>query len=151
MYQQDLTQSEMIRAEYLKDVELLSKYMNYLEKRAGSSVSSFYEGEADFKVIQIPVYESTMLAFVKDAGKTKFIDKNYRHTYSKYRIKGVEDELRLIKHAHLKDIDLFKAVLSKYILQGRSKGLVWSEGVKNGVFLEWMRRATMLFFATNVE
>ena len=151
MYGEDMTTSEKIRKEYLPDVELLSRYMSWMEKKAGQQVQTYYEGEEDFKVIQIPVYDSTLLAFVKDAKKTKLIDKNYRYYYTKYKIKNVEDELHLLKHAHLKDIDLFKGILSKYILQGQSKGAVWSDGIKNGVFLELLRRMTALFFATNVE
>ena len=144
-------QSTVIRNEYMKDVELLSKYLSWMEKKSGQQVQSYYEGEEDFKLIQIPVYDSTLLAFVKDAGKTKLIDKNYRYVYTRYRIKSVEDELRIIRHAHLKDIDIFKAVLSKYVLQGRSKGTVWNEAMQQGVFLELLRRMTALFFSTNID
>ena len=143
--------STQIRNEYMADVELLSKYLNWMEKKVGQEVHSYYEGDGDYKLIQIPVYDSTLLAFVKDAGKTKLIDKNYRYVYTRYRIKTVEDELRLLRHAHLKDIDLFKAVLSKYIITGRSRGIVWSEGMEQGVFLELLRRMTALFFSTNID
>ena len=55
------------------------------------------------------------------------------------------------KHAHLKDIDLFKGILSSYVMRGQSKSAVWSDGVKSGVFLELMRRMTALFFSTNLD
>ena len=102
-------------------------------------------------LIQIPVYDSTLLAFVKDARKTKLMDRNYRYTYTRYKIKSVDDELRLLKHAHLRDIDLFKGILSSYVMRGQSKGAVWSEGMQKGVFLELMRRMTALFFSTNLD
>ncbi|MCR5507285.1 MAG: hypothetical protein K6F34_01225 [Lachnospiraceae bacterium] len=152
MDNQDEKLSTKIRNEYMSDVELLSKYMNWIEKKSGKQVQSYYDGEEDsYKLMQIPVYDSTLLAFVKDAGKTKLMDRNYRYVYTRYRIRSVEDELRLLKHAHLKDIDLFKGILSSYIMRGRSKGSVWSEGVQNGVFLELMRRMTALFFSTNMD
>ena len=50
-----------------------------------------------------------------------------------------------------KDIDVFKGILSSYVMRGQTKGAVWAEGVKNGVFLELMRRMTALFFATNID
>ncbi len=143
--------SSRIRNEYMADVELLSKYMGWIEKKSGQQVQNFYDGEADYKLIQIPVYDSTLLAFVKDARKSKLMDRNYRYTYTRYRIKSVDDELRLLRHAHLKDIDIFKGILSSYVMRGQSKGSVWSDGIKNGVFLELMRRMTALFFSTNLD
>ncbi len=151
MGDQEVKQSTKIRNEYMADVELLSKYMNWIEKKSGKQVSSYYDGEEGQKLIQIPVYDSTLLAFVKDARKTKLMDRNYRYTYTRYKIKSVDDELRLLKHAHLRDIDLFKGILSSYVMRGQSKGAVWSEGMENGVFLELMRRMTALFFSTNID
>ncbi len=143
--------STRVRNEYMKDVELLSRYMSWLEKTSGKQVESFYDGDGEQKLIQIPIYDSTLLAFVKDAKKTGLMDRNYRYVYTRRRIKTVEDELHLIRHAHLKDIDIFKGILSSYVMRGQTKGAVWAEGVRNGVFLELMRRMTALFFATNID
>ena len=143
--------STRIRNEYMSDVELLSRYMNWLEKKSGQQVQSFYDGEEDQKLIQIPVYDSNLLAFIKDAKKTKLMDRNYRYVYTRYKIKSVDDEIRLLMHAHLKDIDLFKGILSCYVMRGQSKSAVWSEGVKSGVLLTLMRRMTALFFSTNMD
>ncbi len=148
---QDEKQSTRIRNEYMADVERLSKFMNWIEKKSGHQVQSYYDGEEGQNLIQIPVYDSTLLAFVKEARKTKLMDRNYRYTYTRYKIKTVDDELRLLRHAHLRDIDLFKGILSSYVMRGQSKGSVWSEAVENGVFLELMRRMTALFFSTNLD
>ena len=149
--EQDEKQSTKIRNEYMADVELLSKYMHWIEKKSGQKVHSYYDGDEGQKLIQIPVYDSTLLAFVKDARKTKLMDRNYRYTYTRYKIKSVDDELRLLKHAHLRDIDLFKGILSSYVMRGQSKGSVWSDAMEQGVFLELMRRMTALFFSTNID
>lgn len=151
MADQDEKLSTRIRNEYMADVELLSKYMHWIETKSGKQVSGYYDGEEGQNLIQIPVYDSTLLAFVKDARKTKLMDRNYRYTYTRYKIKSVDDELRLLKHAHLRDIDLFKGILSSYVMRGQSKGAVWSEGMQKGVFLELMRRMTALFFSTNLD
>ena len=151
MADQDEKLSTKIRNEYMADVECLSKYMSWIEKKSGKKVSGYYDGEEGQKLIQIPVYDSTLLAFVKEARKTKLMDRNYRYTYIRYKIKSVDDELRLLRHAHLRDIDLFKGILSSYIMRGQSKGSVWSDGMEQGVFLELMRRMTALFFSTNMD
>ncbi len=151
MAAQDEKLSTRIRNEYMADVERLSKYMNWIEKKSGKKVSSFYDGEEGQKLIQIPVYDSTLLAFVKEARKTNLMDRNYRYTYTRYKIKSVDDELRLLRHARLKDIDLFKGILSSYVMRGQSKGSVWSDAMEQGVFLELMRRMTALFFSTNLD
>ena len=70
--------STRVRNEYMADVERLSKYMNWIEKKSGNQVQSYYDGEDDYKLIQIPVYDSTLLAFVKEDEKTKLVDRNYR-------------------------------------------------------------------------
>lgn len=148
---QDEKQSTKIRNEYMADVERLSKYMNWIEKKSGKQVHSYYDGEEGQNLIQIPVYDSTLLAFVKEARKTKLMDRNYKYTYTRYKIKSVDDELRLLRHAHLRDIDLFKGILSSYVMRGQSKGSVWSDAMEKGVFLELMRRMTALFFSTNMD
>ncbi|MCR4922849.1 MAG: hypothetical protein K5931_02440 [Lachnospiraceae bacterium] len=151
MYGQEEKISEKIRNEYKRDVDRLVRYLPWFDKIQGKSVQSFYDGEKDFKVIQIPVFDSNLLAFVKDADKTSLLSKNYPYIYRRYRIKGPEDELKLVNNAHLKDIELLKGILSKYILGGKSKAALWKEGIDNGVIYAIIKRFKYLFYATNVE
>lgn len=148
---QEENQAEKIRAEYIKDVDVLVKYLPWLEKINGGAVSKYYEGDEKMKLIKIPVYDSTLLAFVKEAGTTKFIDRNYPYVYTRYKIKSHDDERKLIENAHLKDIDIFKGILSKYVLGGRVKGAMWVEGVEENLYFLAIDKLRKLFYFTNVD
>ena len=121
---------------YEEDVVKLLKYLPWLESASGSVTSSIYNGEGIAETsMAVPVYDSTLLSFVKTAETTEFINRNYVYTYSRYGIKNVKDELNVIEDCTLMDMTVLGDILSKYIVLGRVKGLVWSEGVKNGVYL----------------
>jgi len=40
----------------------------------------------------------------------------------------------MIARARIQDMDLLGAILSRYIIKGRTKGMMWKEGVEYGVF-----------------
>ncbi len=151
MYGREESTSEKTRAQYMKDVDVLVKYLPWFDKIRGKAVQKVYDGEKDFKVIQIPVYDSNLLSFVKEADKTALITKNYPYVYTRLRLKTAEDELNAVNNAHLKDIETLKGILSKYILGGKSKAYVWREGIENGVLHAIVKRLKYLFYNTNVE
>ncbi|HAG69383.1 MAG TPA: hypothetical protein DCL38_05360 [Lachnospiraceae bacterium] len=151
MYGQEEKTSEKIRKQYMRDVDALVRFIPWFEKTQGKSVSHFYDGNGEYKLIQIPVFDSNLLDFVKTAGKTALVDRNYPYVYTRYRIKTAEDELKAVEKAHLKDIDVLKGVLSKYVLGGRSKASMWREAVDNGVFYAVLKKLKYLFHSTNVE
>jgi len=150
MYGHADTLREKTIDEYRDDVLILIKYLPWLTKKSGEDVSSMYRGDDQNQVIPIPVYDSNLLAFVKDAEKTKFIDKNYPYVYTRLRIKNHEDEKRLLKAATLADISIFKGVISKYVLGGKTKATVWAEGVDSGVLETALECLNILFF-TNTK
>lgn len=150
MYGHDDTMREMIIDDYRSDVEKLLKYLPWLAKQKEKKVSSMYTGEGDKQTIPIPVYDSTLLAFVKEIEKTKFCDKNYPYVYSRNNIKNHDDEIRLMKSAKIGDMKLFQGILSKYALGGKSKAVLWSEGVESGIFLAALECLNVLFF-TNTK
>ena len=83
----------------------------------------------------VPVYDSTLLSFIKEIRTTDFLNRNYVYTFSRYRIKTARDELRVIDACSLQEVSVLGDILSKYVLRGDVKGAVWSEGVANGVYL----------------
>ena len=83
----------------------------------------------------MPVYDSTLLNFVKEVKKTDFLNRNYVYTFSRYRMKTEKDELRVIEACSLQDITVLGDILSKYVIKGDVKGAMWAEGVQNGVYL----------------
>ncbi len=151
MYGQGETNSEKIRAQYLDDVDRVIRFIPWFDKVQGKSVSNYYDGNGEYKLIQIPVVDSNLLDFVKVAGQTSLVDRNYPYVYTRLKIKTAQDELKAIEKAHLKDIDTLRGILSKYVLGGRSKASMWKEAVDNGVFIAILKKMKLLFKSTNVE
>lgn len=121
---------------YKEDVKLLSRYIPWLQGKIGQKVTGLYAEEGiEESSIVIPVYDSTLLGFVKEVQKTALVDKNYSYVYAKYRMRDSRDEQREISKARITEMALLKGILSKYILRGMTKGPVWAEGVENGIFL----------------
>ena len=121
---------------YRDDVAKLMKYLSWLQNKSGTVTSGMYSGEGiDKSSMAVPVYDSTLLNFIRDIKTTDFLNRNYVYTYSRYRIKTAADERRVIEACSLQDITVLGDILSKYVIRGDVKGAVWSEGVQNGGFL----------------
>jgi hypothetical protein len=124
-------------AEYQPDARLLVRYVSWLEQKRGDKVMNSYEGEGVEKTtFTFPVYDSTLLGFVKAAKGTKFMTRNYQYVYNRNRIRGVQQEKKAIANATLRDMELLSGILSRYVLGGMTKSVLWAEAVENGVFLE---------------
>ncbi len=138
---EEIAYRQQVVNEYRADVEKLARYLSWLESRKGKSVQQSYSGSGiEEHSISFPVYDGTLMNFVKEAQRTKLMDRNYRYVYSRYRIRVVEDELRAIKRADIKEMDVLKGILSKYVLEGMRKGRRWSEAVEQGIFLNVVRK-----------
>lgn len=141
---EQLTPSEVIEM-YYPDTKKLMGYLLYLEKMSGKSVSNtFNQDGLSEHSLTFPVYDGNLMRFIKDAEQTVFMDRNYRYVYTRYRIKTLEDELDMIKKCTILQMDVLGGILSKYVLGGRTKGTVWSEGAQNGVYLEVIKKADEL-------
>lgn len=142
--------AEMLE-EYKSEIEPLFKYMNWLMNKvgdAGTSVSSTYSDNGVSETsIAFPVYDSNLLAFVKEAQKTSLMNRNYVYVYNRYRISTVEDELKAIGDVTSRNLEVLGAILSKYVLGGQTKSTVWPEGVRNGVFLAILKKYKEIFAA----
>lgn len=136
MEQEDIAYRQQIVNEYKPDVEKLARYIPWLENKMGSSVQQTYSGSGIGEhSVAFPVYDSTVMSFVKEAQRTNLMDRNYVYVYSRNRIRTVQDELRVAEKATIKEMDVLKAILSKYVLGGMTKGRMWSEAVETGIFL----------------
>lgn len=147
MNDDQIKKHEDIVREYEKDLNFLMRYLPYLEKKGAADEQTFYRGEnANFKSVPFPVYDSTLLSFVKDAGNTKFMTKNYQYVYRRHRINGVEDEKRLLSTAKIGDMDIFCGILSRYVMEGRRRGVVWTEGLQYQIYLDVLRNLNKVFY-----
>lgn len=127
--------------DYKRQIEPLMRYLPWLEQSAGSSVSRNYNGsEQGGQTIAFPVYDGTLLNFVREAEKTGLMERNYRYIYTRNRIRSHEDERRIIQNAGIDEWNILCGILSNYVLGGRTKGVLWNEGVKERIFYLLIKR-----------
>lgn len=132
---------EQLISEYKDDVSKLIRYIPWLESKTGKEVASSYLGDhsgdsSGSSSLAFPVYDGTLMSFVKQAKNTKLINHNYAYSFSRYHLRTTEDELKAIEKATVKEFDLLKGIFSKYILLGMTKSRIWIEGVEDKIFLK---------------
>ena len=99
-------------------------------------MSRNYQGNGLSKSsISFPVYDANLMSFVKEAAASPLMNRNYVYVYTRNRIRSHADEKRLIDGAELKDWELLGGILSKYVLEGRTKATLWGEAMQEGIFL----------------
>ena len=140
MEKEDLTQMEQYIRKYDSDMKKLEPYIAYFEQMLGQAVSKPYDGEQGHSSMEFPVYDGTLMSFVRTAQKTVFMDRNYVYAYTKRRIKTTAAEEQYLKNATIKDEDFINAVLSKYVMEGMRKTGVWQDAVKRGLFLGALKK-----------
>ena len=126
--------------EYRDSMKKLQRYRAWMEEHREKQVFSEYEGPGEKLSAPFPVYDSTLMSFVKEAKATPLMDKNYPYVYTRYHIRTPEDERRAIREAKAKDIDKLRGILSKYVMGGQTKASVWPQGVKEGIFAELLTK-----------
>ncbi|NBJ91653.1 hypothetical protein [Parablautia muri] len=127
--------------EYRLKMGKIFRYIPWLEEKSGTKLVHNYEGEKRLThSIQIPVYDSTLLSFIKEMQGTGFMNRNYVYVYSRCGIKNVKDELKVIEQAEFENIEDIFGVIAKYVLGGLTKGVLWSMAVENGVFLSGLKK-----------
>lgn len=138
---EDIEHRRMVIEEYKPDVERLIRYLPWLEQKAGGSVSqNFTDSGIGENSIPFPVYDSTLLSFIKEVQRTTLLDRNYQYIYSRHRIRTLEDEQRAIAQADITRMDVLKGILSKYVMGGMTKGRLWSDAVKDRIFLNCIKK-----------
>ena len=137
--------TELLTVKYAADIKRLSKYIHYFENKKGDDVATKYDGEQGESKLKFPVYDSTLLSFTKEAGASSLMDQNYMYKYRQYRIATEKAEKDAIKDAKLRDIDLLRAILSRYVLEGRFKGVRWIEATERGIFYDVLVKFVDLF------
>ena len=146
MYGQETNLREQIIEEYKDDLTRLLKYLPFLEKRGGKDVTQFYEGDGENKVIPVPVYDTTLLQFVKEAQKTKFMYKNYPYIYRRWAMPTPNAERIAMESATIRDMDLFRGIISKYVMEGMRKGNMWTLAVEEKIFVTALTKMRSLIF-----
>lgn len=132
---------------YRSDIERLVRYLPWLESKNRQDISSSYLPDAEnasANAFHVPVYDSTLLSFIRTIQETKFLDRNYIYIYRQKKIHTPADELKMIEETQIMEIENLGAVLSNYAIRGMAKSTVWNEGVSNGVFFATVSRMKRL-------
>ncbi|MCR5399176.1 MAG: hypothetical protein K6E68_06540 [Lachnospiraceae bacterium] len=145
--------ADQILQMYRDDVNKLAAFLPYLQSKQGDRVSSIYADDGlQEHSVAVPVYDGNLMSFIKTADATSFMDRNYRYVYTRNRLRSAEDELAFIEKATIFQMDMMGGILSNYVLGGRTKARLWSEGVRNGVFYKLVDKMKELVdFWTNAE
>lgn len=144
--EQDLGSRQQLLQNHKQEIEPLLRYLPWLKQNAGKAASSNYQRQGiGNHSISFPVYDSSLVNFVREASGSRLMNRNYPYVYTRNRIRNHDDERRLIAGAGLRDWDLLCGILSKYVLGGKTKATLWSEAVQENIFslvLERMRKIT---------
>ena len=133
--EQDKEYRQQLAAGYRKMAEPLFRYLPWMEKNVGNAVSSSYQDQSIGETsITFPVYDTTVLNFVKEAAATGLMDRNYRYVYTRNHIRNHDDEKRLIARAGLNEWNILQGILSFYVLGGRTKAVLWNQAAQEGIF-----------------
>lgn len=135
---------EEILAMYRPDVEKLAQFLPWLREKTGDDVAKRYEAKGEMQILNFPVYDTTLLNFIKALETTVFMNRNYRYVYSKYRILDWQDELKCINSADIMTMDIISGILSKYVLGGKSKAYLWKEAMDYHIFFEALEKANSI-------
>lgn len=134
--EQDTEYRQQQMSGYKQEVLPLLRYIPWFENNAGQPGNTFYQGpDATEHSMGIPVYDATLLNFVKEASGSSLMDRNYCYTYTRGRIRNHDDERRVIAAAELKDWDVLRGILSKYVMGGMTRSTLWAQGVQENIFL----------------
>ena len=151
MYGQEANLREQIVEEYRDDLAKLIKYLPFLEKKGGKDVQEFYEGDGEHKVIPVPVYDSTLLGFIKEVKTTKFMNRNYPYIYRKWNMPNPNAERIAMESATIRDIDLFRGIISRYVIEGQRKSVMWTTAVEEKIFVTALKKLSSLIFDYSKE
>lgn len=126
---------QQLMQEYKQEIQPLLKYLPWLEQNVGKDVSSIYgKEELGANAMSFPVYDGTLMSFVKEAGKSPLMDRNYRYIYTRNHIENHDEERKIIRASGWREWDILKGILSRYVMEGRIKGFLWNEAVKEQIF-----------------
>ena len=138
---EDIAYRQQVVNEYRADVEKLARYLPWLESKNGMRVQQSYSGSGSAEhSIAFPGYDGTLMNFIREVQRTGLVDRNYPYIYSRHRIRTVKDELAAIERSGIREMDVLKGILSKYVLGGMTKGKMWTEAVYNRIFLNVVRK-----------
>lgn len=124
-----------LSAKYKEELTPLLRYLRWFEEHAGIDNSTNYDGgEKHGRTMAFPIFDSTLLSFVKEANNTTFMDPNYVYVYSGLGLKTPADERRVIESAGITEWNVLCGILTCYVRGGMTRSYLWRQGMKESIF-----------------
>ncbi|MBR3825644.1 MAG: hypothetical protein IKJ39_10680 [Lachnospiraceae bacterium] len=133
--EQDVRYLKELSAKYKEELTPLLRYLRWFEEHAGIDNSTNYDGgDHAGRTMAFPIFDSTLLAFVKEANNTSFMDSNYVYVYSRLKLKTPADERRAIEAAGITDWNVLCGILTCYVRGGMTRSYLWRQGMSESIF-----------------
>lgn len=126
--------------EYRGYLDPFFRFIPWFRERMGSKQERVYDGNDVSHSVPVPVYDSTLLNFVRGMQATGLMNRNYPYIYSRHAMRTAADEISQMEHTTLKDIDVIIGIISKYVLGGMTRGRLWTDAVEEGIFYHALTR-----------
>lgn len=124
-----------LSAKYRAELTPLLRYLHWFEQNTGKDMSTLYDGgEMASRTMSFPIFDGTLLSFIKEAGNTSFMDKNYVYVYSRLGLKTPEDEKQAIERATIQEWNVLCGILTRYVLGGMTQSYLWRQGMTESIF-----------------
>ncbi len=130
-----------IMTENKRKLEPLIRYLPWLKNATERSTVSTYSSDGlGERSVPFPVYDSTLMAFIRAAQGSGLMNRNYPYVYSRKGLRTHDDERKLIDNADWRSWDDVLGILSKYVLGGQTRSTLWSEGVSEQIFYRTVQK-----------
>lgn len=124
-----------ISAKYRAELTPLLRYLHWMEQNAGKDMSTRYEGgDMAAHTMSFPIFDGTLLSFIREAGNTSFMDKNYVYIYSRLGLKTPSDEKQAIERATIQEWNVLCGILTRYVQGGMTQSYLWRQGMTESIF-----------------
>ncbi len=134
--EQNMEYRKQLIQKYRVEIEPLLEYLPWLQSKSGQRTSFNYADDRfNEHSLSFPVYDGTLLKFIKAVEKTNLLDRNYVYVYSRNRLKTPADERAFIQKADIRSANVLNGILSRYVLGGRTKGGLWAVAVEEDIYL----------------
>lgn len=123
-----------------KSAEKLFPFMPYFETATEESVCRWDRGRTPGEnghTVPYPIYEKTLKDFIREFYETNLISHDYSDVLDNRGLKDMNGINDVIENA---DIELLRAILTKYIIGERFCDGVWAIAVRDKIFLGILNR-----------
>ncbi len=124
-----------LSVKYKEELTPLLRYLHWLEQTAGNDNSTRYDGGDNAAgTMKFPIFDGTLMNFVREVDRTSFMDRNYVYVYSRLGLKTPADERSAIEKAGIQEWNVLCGILTRYVRGGMTQSYLWRQGMSERIF-----------------